>query len=99
MSVTMTEHLEGFALRLERENLGKELAAASSAAWEAAGATEYSRYGPISDLLGKPAKAPDAEVREAVPDAAYSLALEAMRELREMYQRKVEGRADRLHPS
>lgn len=43
------------------------------------------------DVMGQLAKDPDREVRGALPDAAYSMALGAMRALREMYQRHAGG--------
>jgi hypothetical protein len=39
------------------------------------------------DVLGQLAEAPDAEARAVVSDAAYSMALGAMKVLREMYKR------------
>ena len=47
--------------------------------------------GAYLDLLGQLARNPDPEVRTAVPDAAYSMALGAMRALREMYAREAGG--------
>ncbi len=44
------------------------------------------------DVMGQLARNPDREVRAALPDAAYGVAMQAMRVLREMYEREADGR-------